>query len=484
MSEGARTARNVGVLVPYHALDSLLVLLYTLLTARGLGVEGFGLFATGVSVGATFFLLADFGLTLATTRNVAAGRASSTVLRTALVARFSAALALGSSALLASWLTPEWAVLPVLLGLAAGEALRSAQQLGQGILMGHQAAARVALSNALEKAGILLPLALLTLLQGRLSLVSVTLSYAVGRIPAALFAATASRDTWQAGALDWRAMLAGTIATRHIGMFMLSERAIAYALPLMLTLGAGVEATALFQAAFKMVLLPVSFFTALSAALYPALARYGAREAGDLDPTLGLALRGSVAFALGWVSLFILSGPDLIEVTFGSAFAAAAPLLRLLLPYLVLSALWQMSLYYLTATGVERVVRDASLLGSLLAAGLVLLLAPWLGAAAAPGALATALLAGLTLALVRSPRLRAGLAGARPWVALLLVSAVTTLGGAGFLRLASGHGLARIALIVVFLALAFPAGVFLVGVLPRSWLRPILLRPARSTPSP
>ena len=181
-------------------------------------------------------------------------------------------------------------------------------------------------------------------------------------------------------------------------MFVVSERAIPYSLPVLLTLGTGVEATALFQTALKMVLLPVSFFTALSAALYPTLARLDSRRDGDFDAVLGLALRGSVTFALGWSALFILSGPAIIEWVFGSAFTPAAPLLLLLLPYLVLSALWQMSLYALTATGDERMVRDASLLSALLAAVTVLLLAPGLGAVAAPLALALALSGALGLA--------------------------------------------------------------------------------------
>lgn len=484
MSGIGGTTRTVGVLLPYHAVDSLLVFLYTLLTARGLGVEGFGLFATGVSMGATLFLLADFGLSFATTRDVAAGRASAPVLRTALAARITAALVLGVCALLMVTVAPHWSALAVVLGLAAGEALRSAQQLGQAILLGQHAAGRVALSNALEKLGILLPLALLTVRQGRLSLASVALAYGLGRIPAVLYSAAASSSTWRGRGLDLRAMANHTLATRHVGMFLVSERAIPYSLPLLLTLTTGVEATALFQAAFKMVLLPVSFFTALSAALYPTLARLDSRQDGDLDTVLGLALRGSVTFALGWVALFILCGPALIELVFGAAFAPAGRLLLLLLPYLVLSAVWQMSLYVLTAMGTERVVRNSSLLSVVLAAVTVILLGPGLGASAAPVALAVALTGAIGVSLTSSVRLRAGLAGSRRWLGLLLVTFVSTAAGAALLRLAQWHGPARIVVTVVFLALVFPAGVFLGGVLPRAWLRLGVLRPARQHPSP
>ena len=462
---------NVSVLVPYHAVDSLLVFLYTMLIARGLGVAPFGLFVTAVSIGAMLFLLLDFGCTLAVVRDVASGHPINSALKSSIWIRAAIVSALGLAALAGPLGLPLSRTVGLFLLLAASEGLRSVQVLAQAALLGQKRPVAVSVVNATEKIGILLPVAASIWLTGTLSLEATALSFLAGRLVSGGAAVVLARPIWRGGRISPHAAVAYAFSSRHLGLFLVSERSLAYSLPILLTLSAGIAATAQFQAAFKIVLLPISFFTSFASAVYPVVAGMKATKPHELRSGISYGFVATLVFAAGCGLLYAFAANPLVILVFGEAYQPAATILLELVPVILLSAMWQFSLYVLTALGQDRIVLRSSALATFSIAGLVLLLGSLVGMHAAP----LALIAGFSLsafnyipALLRHQLLDVRLVNPSGLAAAVVLSASCVFTAQW---LWPREGLASILFTAFCLLLLFPVGLILFRVVRTEWLR-------------
>ncbi len=386
---------NVSVMLPYHAVDSLLVFLYTMLIARSLGAHDFGLFATGVAIGALLFLVMDFGSSILVVRDVASNRPVASALKSAMVMKLLVTLGLGVMSGLMGIGRISWSPLLALFGLlCAAEGMRSLLTHLQAVLLGQNRTPAVAVIGLLEKATVLAVITAWILWGGTLTLTAVGLALLVGRSAPALIGVLLTREVWSGGSIHPSHAIRYSISSRQVGLFVFSERLLIYCLPILISVGAGMAATGQFQAAFKVLLAPVSFFTAFASALYPVVAGMGAAPRAQTRRTVSLGLLIVCAAACWFGLLLLFQGGSIVLLVFGESFRPAGALLQALAPVAVLFGIWQFCLHVLTGLNHERVVLRASFACTLT----VCVLTPILGALAGLRGIPPALLAGFTLA--------------------------------------------------------------------------------------
>ena len=142
-----------------------------------------------------------------------------------------------------------------------------------------------------------------------------------------------------------------------------------------------------YNAALKLVFLLLALDRVLNALLLPALTRVRETRPADLQRMAGLTTR-SVAVLAG---LIIVPGmciaPLMMQLVFGSAYAEAGMVARILLVYVGLTLVNSVAVCVLLASGRERLYTRAMIIGSLaLAAAMVVLTPLWGTAGTALGA--------------------------------------------------------------------------------------------------
>lgn len=134
-----------------------------------------------------------------------------------------------------------------------------------------------------------------------------------------------------------------------------------------------------YTAALKLVFLLLALDRVLNALLLPALTRIRETRPVDLPHVAGLVARSIVALA----GLIVVSGmflaPWMMHLVFGSAYADAGLIARILLIYVGLTLVNSVAVCLLLAAGKERVYSRAMIVGSTVLAGAMLLLTPWWG---------------------------------------------------------------------------------------------------------
>jgi O-antigen/teichoic acid export membrane protein len=134
-----------------------------------------------------------------------------------------------------------------------------------------------------------------------------------------------------------------------------------------------------YTAALKLVFLLLALDRVLNALLLPALTRVRETRPEDLRHVSGLVARSVVALAGLIVVPGMFIAPLMMHVVFGSAYADAGMIARILLIYVGLTLVNSVAVCLLLASGKERIYSRAMIAGSAALAGAMIAFTPWWG---------------------------------------------------------------------------------------------------------
>lgn len=395
-SGARRILRNSLIPLVSNLAARVMALAIGVVLAYRLGPDGAGAYAFAVNLWLYASIVADFGLGTWLTREVA---------RSPERARVALAETLGLRLLLSA------AVMPVLVGVAAGYALLGAVEwavvatvalLGLGLLPGAISAAVTALFNAHERmvfpAHVQLGSALVTvaggtgvLLLGHGIVALGWVSLAANVLTAAVLTAACARRFFPVGAsFDLRRQAALIRETVPLMANALLNN-VFFRFDVQILQSKGSAVVGYYTSAYKIIdaagALPSSFVLAL----FPLLSRRAA-EAGEpggasgLERVYVLALKLMLALAFPFALVVTLVADDLTRLLWGPSFLPDSALaLRVLIWFLPLSFFNGLTQYVLIALGLQRRITPAFALAAAFNVAANLLLVPQYSYVAAAG---------------------------------------------------------------------------------------------------
>lgn len=425
-----RAARNALLMLAGEVGARLLGFLVAAVLARRLGVNGFGQVGFAMSVMAWGLIASRFGLLTVGVREAARDRSSVPRLAGNIIAL---RLLLGGAAVAGiavfALLVPKPAAVKWLLVLF-GLSVPVQALLLEWVFTGTERMQHVALARVVNNLVYFGLVALLVRGPGNLLYVPLAFGAAAGASALLLLWVHAREFGWPRPRLDrrlarellagaWPVGLAAVLTQFHVGFGVVA-----------LFLLRGDQAAGLYNAAFRVVFVLLMADRVLQAVFLPVITRQFHHDPARLNTTTGAALRVIVTLALPVVISGSLIGRPGLEFLFGADFAAAGPVLNVMVWFFPLSLLTTLTGYLLLAARRER--RFLLNTGIGVAAGLglslagVIVLGP-VGAAAGAVAGELVLLALMGAAFLREVRPAAGartlgaVAGAVPLAGALLL---------------------------------------------------------------
>ena len=370
--------------------------LLAILLARGLGPDGFGVLNFALAWSAVLTMVADGGLTLYVGKLVAASGAH---WEAAYARAFRLKVILLAVILppfvLASWILPSVRDhARILLLVLAGETLRSISVFICFAFRGLRRAYLEPLVLGLDR--VLLLMTGFGALRSGGGLEAVALAYAGCRIVslgAGLALARGLGATRGAGPFTLVAAHADLRKSFPLGIFLLCDRLIIQGATILLMSWSTAAATGVFQAAYKIVMVPAMVSAAFCGSLIgPLVVARGAGPRRFLALVrAGLAIGSHLMFAFSLAVL--LWGDRLVQALYGSSYAPAGPVLRILVLHFAGFGLYHTAVFTLMAVNEEAFVGRSMAACAILSLAATTAGAAWGGAAGAGWALgATSLL--------------------------------------------------------------------------------------------
>jgi stage V sporulation protein B len=370
---------NSVILTTYYVAEAGLLFILSMLMARFLRVEEFGRLAFALSYG---ILLSSLdGVCLVLTKHVARQPiVGSDWIREGFPIRLYMAAAITALGLLPIVAVPYFQRNALLVALiVASEQLRGLTLTYCAWFRGFQAAKYEAAAMAVERVPLLM--ACLVLLRLGYGPEWVAGAFLGSRILSFTFAATTFAARFGAFSPRWRVRLLSTLVGEAypIILLSLSERIRNNLAPFLLAWMSGEVAAAQYQAAGRIVMLPVLICGVAGGAVFAAMSQ-NFEDLNLVNRLYQLELRTLWHLLLPLAAVTFVLGPELSRLVFGPAYGPAGEILRILTPMYVLAALVSASYYLLTAINHERTVQRYTVLAITSNLVLGILLAHWYGA--------------------------------------------------------------------------------------------------------
>jgi O-antigen/teichoic acid export membrane protein len=349
-----RAASNALLMFAGEVGARLLGFLVAAVLARRLGVDGFGQVGFALSVMAWGLIASRFGLLTVGVREVARDRTAAPSLVGGIVGlRLVLAVASVAGIAVFALLAPKPTAVRWLL-ILFGLSVPIQALLLEWVFTGTEQMQYVALARVVNNVVYLL--LVLILVRGPDGLLLVPASFGVATATSVLFlfGVHARRFGWPRPRLErtltrrllaesWPVGLAAVLTQVHVGFGVVA-----------LSLLKGDAPAGLFNAAFRVVFVLLMADRVLQAVFLPVISRQFRHDPDRLAETTGTALRIIVVLGLPVVVAgTLLAEPGLVFL-FGGEFAAAAPVLRLLVWFFPLSLLTTLTGYLLLAARRER----------------------------------------------------------------------------------------------------------------------------------
>ncbi len=174
----------------------------------------------------------------------------------------------------------------------------------------------------------------------------------------------------------WRSILRENLP---VGIAMFVGQQVMNLPPILLAAAHTTTEAGVYTAALKLVFLLLALDRVLNALLLPALTRVRATRPADLPHVAELVARTVAALAALIVVPGMFIAPLMMQMVFGSAYAGAGTIARILLIYVGLTLVNSVAVCLLLAAGKERVYSRAMIAGSAALAGAMLVFTPWWG---------------------------------------------------------------------------------------------------------
>ncbi|MDL1893911.1 hypothetical protein FBQ87_13645 [Sphingobacteriales bacterium CHB3] len=168
---------------------------------------------------------------------------------------------------------------------------------------------------------------------------------------------------------EWKSILRSSVP---VGLAMFLAQSTINLPPIVLGWFASTAEAGIFSAALKIVFVLLMLDRLLNALLLPAVTRYFASRADQVPFFLTVVMKVVLIVILPLTVLGILSAPTIIPVVFGTGYADAVPLFRILMGYFFLTILNSVFVCSLVGAGKENEYTSALNAGSaILVAGIV-----------------------------------------------------------------------------------------------------------------
>lgn len=365
----------------------------SILLARRLGIERFGLFNFALAWSAVLTMVADAGLTLYVGKRVAeAGAGWSRAWSDTWRLKVRMNVFILPILVLVSLLHPAVRRdFPILLAFLLGETIRGLsvftcfafRGLRRAVLeppvLGGERLLLLLAGTGVLLAGFGLPALAAVFVGARLLSLGLAL-----RLMAALrrTAATKRPDPEKA-----RPHLARSM---RLGMYLVGDRLLIQGTTVLLMLGAAAVETGLFQAAYKIVMVPTMLSAAFAGSLLGPLAAARRAAPGQFARLARTSARLNTHLMLAGAACTLLWAPRLIAMIYGPGWAGAVPVLRVLCLHFLGFGLYHTSLFSLMALDEERLLGTVMLTAATIAGAATLAVVPAAGALGAAWVLAGA----------------------------------------------------------------------------------------------
>ncbi len=357
-----RPLRNLIALLAGDLGSRIIGFLITAYLARVLDTAGFGLINIGFSVLGYLMLLGTPGIHLIETRNAAASESSRPD-------RVRAILSL--RAVLAALLIvgTAMATLPLESFTRMVVLLSSASLLPLALSLDwffHGKEQFGVLSSAKVLSALFYGVVVFLLVHGPDDLLWVPMAFALGNAAASVFFLSRYRMQFGAIRLAWEpAVWKGILRSNvPVGLSVFLAQSTVNFPPIVVGWLVSTADAGLFSAALKVVFVLLMLDRILHALFLPVATRYFSAREQRAPELLHIVIKGTLALLIPLTMCAVLLAPTAIEMIFGARYAAAVPLLQILLGYFFLTVLNTVFVCTLVGSGHEEEYTVAVTIGS------------------------------------------------------------------------------------------------------------------------
>lgn len=345
--------RNVGSLLASDAGSRVIGFFVTAYLARVLGPGGFGVLSIGLAVLGHLAVLGSPGMQVVEARNVAAQREGLTervggVLAVRLVL---AVFLVGLTALVSGTFVRSESLRDVIVLYACS--LFPYALLLDWYFQGKEDFLRLGFSRLLMY--VFFGFGVLALVRAPADVRMAPLAFLIGNAVAVLFLGisyvTKTRGlpfTWAPG--QWMAIIRENLP---VGVALLLAQLVSNFPPLVVGFFLDEQQVGMYSAALKLVFFILVLDRLFNALFLPVATRYWATKGEELPLLVRTMVKGIVILTLPIITGAFLLAPDIIRITFGTAFVDAVPLFRLMLGFVLLTMLNSVFVCLLVASGNE-----------------------------------------------------------------------------------------------------------------------------------
>ncbi len=447
--------KNLGSLFLGDAGSRVIGFLITAYLARVLAPSAFGVLSIGLAVLGHLAILGSPGMQVVEVRNVAAGQDG--LLRrvgAVLTLRCMIAVVLLALAWLVTAVTIDDAALRDVIRIYAAVLIPYAL-LPDWYFQGREDFLRLGFSRLLTY--VVFGAAAFLLVRSADDVRFAALAFLIGTVVATLFLGIAyvrsvKRPTFPLDLDLWASILKENLP---VGLALFLAQVVSNFPPLVIGGFLDTASVGQYSAALKLAYLILLLDRLFNALFLPVISRYIATRPAEASHLVAVTLKALLVLLLPVAVCGYVLAEAGVSLVFGDTYAAAVPLLRIMMGFIVLTVVNSLFVCILVASGREKVYSRSMLIGTgVLALGAVVL-TPLFGAAGAAWALVLGELCTVTL-MIRGAQpsgvVPEGAAVVRPLLASLVMAGVAWLLQSMHPLLAAGAGLAAYAVVSVVLS--------------------------------
>jgi len=358
MSESIKLLKNSSIMVSYFIFEAVTILVFTIMSARYLGVEQFGRLNYLLSFVLLFSMLSDLGTSLGITKLVANNEVNrfeyinnGVSLRFALVC---ATLVITMGGFIIFGHKED---IPLILILAISEGIRNMSVYISYVFRGFQRMEFEPFIMGPER--LLLVIGGFILFEMGYGIKEIIYLYLFARVITLIIAYRFYTSNYGKILPSMKKLHIIPIIKESLPLatHVISDRINTYSIPVLITFFAGYVETGIYQSAFKVILLPVALCVVIAQVLYPAMAaefaKSGFNKVFDIY-FYGLKTLFNLTFPCA--AIFIAYAPEIVHILYGPEYYLSAFVLRQFTPYIILTCVVVMSVLLLPAIDKQKII--------------------------------------------------------------------------------------------------------------------------------